>query len=61
MTPALDASGETNATRLKGGKVAVRNLTNPRLWKTAMVLAKGDAKRITVESYTLISVLVAED
>lgn len=48
------------ATGHKAEPVEVRNIAHPRLWGLAMQLAGGDAKRITVESYVKLSVLVRE-
>lgn len=54
------SSNGTKATRHKAAPVEVRNIAHPRLWKTALKLANGNAKLITVDSYVKLSVVVAE-
>ena len=56
----LRASDPTKATRHKPTEVEVRNVAHPRIWKTALHLAGGEKERITVESYSKLSVEVKE-
>jgi hypothetical protein len=56
----LKASDPTKATRHKPEPVEVRNVAHPKVWQTAIKLAGGEKDRVTVESYTRLSVVVQE-
>lgn len=56
----LKASDPTKATRPKPADVEVRNIAHPKVWRTAIKLAKGQRELVTVESYTRLSVIVRE-
>lgn len=59
MARRLRASNpKTNATRPKKSEVAVSNIAHPKVWKTALKLAGGDPKRLTVINYSEIAVIV---
>lgn len=59
MARRLRASNpKTNATRPKKAEVAVSNIAHPKVWKTALKLAGGDPKRLTVINYSEIAVIV---
>jgi hypothetical protein len=54
----LRASDQSKATRPKPSPVEVRNIAHPKVWKTAMMVARTDRARITVETFTRLSVQV---
>jgi hypothetical protein len=54
----LKASDGTKATRHKASEVVVRNIAHPKVWATAIKLAGGDKARVTVETYSRVSVLM---
>ena len=56
----LKASDPTKATRHKASQVEVRHMAHPRVWRTAIKLAGGEKDRVTVETYTRLSVYVRE-
>lgn len=56
----LKASDPTKATRHKAEPVEVRNIAHPKVWATAIKLAGGEKDRVTVETYTRLSVVVRE-
>ena len=53
----LKASDPTKATRPKPAPVEVRNIAHPAIWKTALRVAEGKTERISVESYTRVTVI----
>jgi hypothetical protein len=54
------ANNPTKSTRPKTSEVTTTLMANPRIWDTAMKLAGGDAKRITIVSSGRLEVLVNE-
>lgn len=56
----LKANDPTKVTRHKPAEVEVRNIAHPRVWATAITLAKGDKDRVTVEGYVRVVVTLPE-
>ena len=54
------AHDPSKVTRHTPAEVEVRNVAHPRIWSTAIQLAGGEKGRITVESYSRITVEVKE-
>jgi hypothetical protein len=52
------AHDTSKATRHKAQPVLVRNMAHPRIWKTALKLAGGDKGKITVDSYSKLSIVI---
>jgi hypothetical protein len=53
----LKASDPTKATSPKPAEVEVRNIAHPRIWKTALMIAKGKKELIEVESYSKLTIV----
>lgn len=56
----LRASNPNKRSQPKASEVSVRQVAHPRVWATAIKLAGGDAKLVTVESFARVSVTVRE-
>lgn len=56
MVRRVRASNPTKATRPKPAPVEVRNMAHPKVWATAIKLAGGQKERVTVVSYSCVSV-----
>lgn len=53
----LKASDPSKATRHKPQPVEVRNMAHPKIWAVAIKLAEGDMNRITVETYSRVTII----
>lgn len=51
-------STKAKTTRAKKQPVEIRNVAHPKVYKTALKLAGGDPKKLTVVSYSEIAVIM---
>lgn len=51
-------SPKARETRAKASAVETRHAAHPKVWKTALKLAGGDPKKLTVINYSEIAVLI---
>ena len=56
----LKASDPSKATRHKASEVEVRHIAHPKVWATAIKLARGHKELITVDAYGRVSVVLPE-
>lgn len=55
----LKATPEANVTRPKKSEVQVRNIAHPKVWKTALNVAGGNAALLVVVKYGEVVVTLA--
>lgn len=57
MPRKIRAHDPRKTTKVAPSPVEVKQMAHPRIWKTAIALAEGNMSRITVNSYTSVTVI----